>query len=164
MRGRFGNIMFGVLMVLGVVVIGGMAQTSLAPGVALFKPVQVSDNSMAPTLTRGMLVIAYRITGNLKRWDLVVYSPRAREVQPGRIIGLPGEVVEIKGNQVMVNGLIASEPYVQEPIAYEYGPATVDAGSYFILGDNRNEAGEDSHTSGPIPRGRILARLMPLRL
>ena len=161
-KGALTNVLFWCGMALALVLVLGVAQTSLPPGVALAKPIQVSDGSMAPTLERGTMVIATRLWGNPQRWDVVAYNPREGALEPGRVIGLPGDVVEVRNGQLFVNGLIASEPYARDPITYELPPVTLDAGAYFVLGDNRNEARDDSHTSGPIPRSRIVAALLPL--
>ncbi len=160
--GRVGNVLFGLTSVLALALMAAIGQSTLPPGTALLKPIQVSDTAMSPTLTRGMLVIAYRLSGDLQRGDLVVYSAREGAVMPGRIIGLPGDVIETRAGKLTLNSTPANEPYVRDPIKYDVGPIAVDPGSYYVLGDNRNESSEDSHASGSIPRERILARLRPI--
>jgi len=57
---------------------------------------------------------------------------------------LPGEQVEIKDGKVYIDGKALNEPYLFEPINYEFGPVEVPANSLLVLGDNRNHS-FDSH-------------------
>jgi signal peptidase I len=161
-HGHLGNVLWAVGAALALSVMVLVAQSALPPGTALVKPIQVSDAAMLPTLTRGQIVLVTKRIGNPQRWELVVYSPREGAVEPGRVIGLPGEVIQVHGGTLTVDGLIADEPYVREPIQYELGPVKVDPGSYFILSDNRNQATDDSHVVGAISLANILARVTPL--
>jgi signal peptidase I len=82
-----------------------------------------------------------------------------------RVIALPGQTVEVHGGQVYVNGVARSEPYLDKPPAYEYGPVQVPEGQYFVLGDNRNNS-YDSHSWGMLGEsfmiGRAEVRYWPL--
>lgn len=83
-----------------------------------------------------------------------------------RVIGLPGESVEVLNNQVLVDGNPLDEPYLgpqsQMP---NFGPVTVPAGEYFLMGDNRARS-SDSRRIGSIPEedliGRAFLRMWPL--
>jgi len=98
-----------------------------------------------------------------RRGDVIVF--RAPEQTPGqperdfikRIIGLPGETVEVRDCTVYINGEAMEEPYIQEKPAYAYPAEVVPAGHYFVLGDNRNNS-SDSHSWGMLPAGNIIGQ------
>jgi signal peptidase I len=161
-RTRTGNVLFGLAMAVALLVMAALGQSQLPAGTALVKPIQVSDSAMTPTLTRGMVVLAYHLAGDPRRGDLVVYRPRPGATMPGRVVGLPGDVVQTRSGKLSINGAPVDEPYVRDPIKYDVGPIAVDSGSYYVLGDNRNESTEDSHAAGAIPRDQILAGLQPI--
>jgi len=93
----------------------------------------------------------------------VVFSPtdalkqQYKDAFIKRIIGLPGETVEVKNGQVIINGETISEKYIAEEPQYNWGPQTVPENSYLVLGDNRNNS-FDSHSWGFVPRGNIIGR------
>lgn len=144
--------------------------------VASLRPVQVShlpSNSMAPTLLRGDYVLMHtsaRRAGESRRGDLVVFrlppDPLAQYVK--RVVGLPGDVVEIRAGRLIVNGVPATEEpngesaetireslgdrrYEVRPLRRDrYGPETIPEGTLFVLGDNRSSSA-DSRVYGPVP-------------
>jgi signal peptidase I len=67
-----------------------------------------------------------------------------------RVIGLPGETVEVKGGKVLIDGRPLDEPYISTPISYTAPPFQLGADQYYVLGDSRN-ASKDSHVWGPVP-------------
>lgn len=83
-----------------------------------------------------------------QRGDIIVFDPpeslHSDQAYIKRLIGLPGETVEMKNNKVYINGRALVEPYLAEPVNYEYGPVVVPKGCLFMLGDNRNHS-FDSH-------------------
>ena len=96
-----------------------------------------------------------------KRGDVIVFAdPKLPEGLPERdfikrIIGEPGDTVEVKQGKVFINGQPLDEPYILEPPRYTYGPETVPPGHYFVLGDNRNNS-SDSRVWGMLPKEKII--------
>jgi len=98
-----------------------------------------------------------------RRGDVIVFEAPGQV--PGeaerdfikRIIGLPGETVEVHDCTTFVNGKPLDEPYIAEKPLYEYGPETVPPGHFFVLGDNRNNS-SDSHSWGMLPKENIIGQ------
>lgn len=76
-----------------------------------------------------------------------------------RLIGLPGDTIQVKNGAVYRNGQRLKEPYMAEPdqINYVFGPYKVPPGKLFMMGDNRNDS-NDSHVWGPLDRSRIVGK------
>src|SRR6201993_1912395 len=124
--------------------------------VFLSPPVKVEGTSMAPLLSDQERIFinkfVYRFEP-IQRGDVVVfwYPFDHSKSFIKRVIGLPGEKVEIRQGAVYVNGQIVPEPYV--PPQYEdlsdFGPVLVPKDSYFVMGDHR-ESSNDSRFFGPV--------------
>lgn len=97
--------------------------------------------------------------GGPQRGDVIVFEPpnRPGEDYVKRIIGLPGETVEVRAGQVFVNGQPLAEPFQPNRGSYTSGPVVVPEGHVFVLGDNRNNS-NDSHNWGPLPLEKIVGR------
>ncbi len=98
--------------------------------------------------------------GGPQRGDVIVFEPpnRPGEDYVKRIIGLPGETVEIRAGQVFINGEPLAEPFQPMPGTYTMPNAvTVPDGQVFVLGDNRNNS-NDSHNWGTLPLENIVGR------
>ncbi|MEQ9235131.1 signal peptidase I [Coleofasciculus sp. E2-BRE-01] len=135
----------------------------------------IPSGSMEPTLQINDRLIIDKISYNFRqpqRGDIVVFSPTDALKQQNfkdafikRVIGLPGETVEVKGGRVYVNDQALREQYIEEEPEYSYGPVTVPEDNYLVLGDNRNNS-YDSHYWGFVPRdniiGRAIVRFWPL--
>lgn len=121
----------------------------------------VFSGSMEPTIRVGDRIWTDKLFvrwESLERGDIVVFDPPfpAEDAYVKRIVGLPGETVEVKGGSVWIDGRPLTEPYA-EVASYRYGPVQIPAGEYFVLGDNRNIS-YDSHRWGLLSRERIIAR------
>lgn len=127
----------------------------------------IPSGSMLPTLQVNDRLIVDKLGYHFKnpeRGDIVVFAP-TEELQKQkfhdafikRVIGLPGEKIEVKSGRVYVNGKALTENYVADEPQYQYGPVTVPEGSYLVLGDNRNNS-YDSHYWGFVPRDKIIGR------
>lgn len=127
----------------------------------------IPSGSMLPTLQINDRLIIDKITYNFRapqRGDIVVFSPTPALQQQNfhdafikRVIGLPGDTVEVKGGRVYVNGQALRENYIEEEPNYSFGPVTVLPDQYLVLGDNRNNS-YDSHYWGFVPRDNIIGR------
>ena len=122
--------------------------------------------SMEPTIRPGNRMVLIK-TGGLRRGDIIIFknSEDTETYLIKRVIGLPGDVVEIAGGQLYLNGKPMDEPYLKESfIIYEYGPAQVPPKNLFVLGDNRNNS-DDSSVWGFLPaenmRGKVIFRYWP---
>jgi hypothetical protein len=73
----------------------------------------------------------------------------------GRVVAVPGDSVEVRGGQLILNGQPVAEAYVSEPMHYTVAARRLEAGQYYVLGDNRNNAA-DSHLTGPITEDQII--------
>ena len=75
-----------------------------------------------------------------------------------RVIAVEGETIEIRDNQVFIDGVAIDEPYLRDGTDMPaFGPLTIPAGEVFVMGDNRNQS-EDSRRFGSIPVGDIIGR------
>lgn len=125
---------------------------------------QIPSGSMEPTIQIGDRVwtdkLFLRFTP-IQRGDIIVFDPpesvHAEYPYIKRAIGLPGETVEVKRGTVLINGQPIEEPYIAAVPSYSWGPTTLAADEYFVLGDNRT-ASNDSHVWGLLKRERISAR------
>lgn len=132
--------------------------------VFLYQPVKVEGTSMMPGLADQERIFinkyAYRI-GAIERGDVVVFQypgdPSKNYIK--RIVGVPGDGIEIRHGAVYVNGSRLVEPYVPERFRDERSMSelVVPVGSYFVLGDHRNLS-SDSRDFGPVERKAIFGK------
>jgi signal peptidase I len=123
--------------------------------------IRVDGASMEPTLLSGEYVIVNRISyklGTPQRGDIIVFHfPRdPREEYIKRVIGLPGDDVEVKDGKVYVNGQALDESYLKVQTNYP-GSWRVPEGQLFVLGDNRNNS-SDSHDWGTVPMNYVVGK------
>jgi signal peptidase I len=132
---------------------------------------RVQGTSMEPLLHDGERIVVnkfvYRFHG-IERGDVVVFwYPRDPSVSfIKRVVGLPGDLVEIRAGQLLVNGLPVEEGYLPASFrdSESYLPTEVRKGYYFVLGDHRRSS-NDSRTWGEVPEryiyGRAVFRFWP---
>jgi signal peptidase I len=145
----------------------------------LIQPFWIPSESMEPTIVPNDRVMVNKLAykwGEPERGDVVVFrDPREPQIEESvpeavirsvleavgvrtrgrddlikRVIGLPGESIEVKANQILVDGVPLEEPYLGEVEMPDEGPFAVGADEVFVMGDNRN-ASFDSRRFGPIP-------------
>lgn len=122
----------------------------------LFAPIKVQGASMYPTYEDKDVIIVSK-TSKIERFDQIVFqSPIEDELYIKRVIGLPGDTVEMKDDVLYVNGKAYEESYVNrqteelrttENFTLEalLGEATVPKDTYFVLGDNRLKSSDSRH-------------------
>jgi signal peptidase I len=145
----------------------------------LIQPFWIPSESMLPTIEVNDRVMVNKLAynwGEPQRGDIVVFrDPREEEIEESvpeavirsvleaigvrtrglddlikRVVGLPGETIEIVDNQVVIDGVPLEEPYLDEVEMPDEGPFQVGEDEVFVMGDNRN-ASFDSRRFGPIP-------------
>ena len=123
----------------------------------VFSPIKVNGSSMEKTLYDGDImilnIIDYRFH-EIKRFDIVVVDIK-KEYIIKRVIGLPGEKVEYKENQLYINDQLVEDPYGSHPTS-DFS-VTVPKNHYFVLGDNRTNS-LDSRYFGAFPKNKILGK------
>lgn len=132
----------------------------------------VKGESMQNTLNNKDRLIAEKITtnfGEIERFDIVIFDPHndVDKYWIKRVIGLPGETVQIIGQDIYINGERLDEDYGKEPIkdaGFVVTPYTLQEDEYFVLGDNRCNS-TDGRWIGPVKLkdidGRACYRLWP---
>jgi signal peptidase I len=135
--------------------------------------VQVSGNSMQPLLDTGDVVLVNRLIYDVakpQRFDVVVFERGDNKKNVKRVIGLPGETVQIRGGFIYIDGERLDTGNELEEVSLAgraENPVRLDADEYFLLGDNRDSS-EDSRFSniGNVREDQILGkvwfRILPL--
>ena len=138
----------------------------------------IPSGNMIPTLLVGDYVLTDKAVYRARppqRGDIIVfkYPPDERRDFVKRIVGLPGEQIQVRGREVLVNGAPPDEPYVPASAfaatlpgsgaafcGYAYGctPIVVPPDAYFVMGDNRDNS-LDSRVWGFVKRGKIVGRV-----
>jgi len=147
--------------------LGELAQTLIIAGLLFLlvnmvtARIRVEGNSMEPSLHDGEFVVVNRLAYRIDqpaRGDIVVFhfplDPGRRFIK--RIIGEPGDIVQIQGGQVYVNGNLLDEPYIAAAPRYN-GEWEVGPDQVFVLGDNRNNS-SDSQNWGMLPFAEIIGK------
>lgn len=123
---------------------------------------RIDGSSMNPTLYDGQYLLINNISYFLdepKHGEIIVFEHPNQDLNLiKRVIGVPGDRVEIRNQEVWVNGVLLDEPYIMAPPTYS-GTWDVGEGEYFVLGDNRNNS-SDSHSWNGLPEENILGKAM----
>ncbi len=123
--------------------------------------VRVENISMQPTLHEGEFILvnklAYRL-GDYQRGDIIIFHHDATEDYIKRVIGIPGDTVEVHDGHVYINNRMLTEVYIAAPPRYS-GSWKVPEGELFVLGDNRNQS-SDSHQWGFVPESTVVGRAL----
>jgi signal peptidase I len=117
---------------------------------------------MEPNFYEGQRVVvnkAIYFFSDPQRGDVVIFKAPNGENEEfiKRVIGIPGDTVEVKNRAVYVNDVKLDEPYVKNPASYTLAELKVPKDSYFVLGDNRNTA-NDSHHGWFVPRDNMIGK------
>jgi len=122
---------------------------------------RIEGASMEPNLHDSEYVLIDKISYRLRppeRGDVIVFERQGNERDYiKRVIGLPGDTVQIAGGQVLVNGRALDEPYLNTTMLNDMPARTIDPDHYFVLGDNRNNS-SDSRSFGSIAAKDIIGR------
>jgi len=147
----------------GPIVVGSLIMTVLLRTYAMAS-FFIPSSSMEDTIMVGDLVMSwnagYQLLGEEpQRGDIIVFDQPnpTHEMWIKRVIGMPGDVVESYGGQVLINGGVLDEPYIRERSYLDFGPILVPPDKYFVMGDNRNDS-YDSRYWGCLPRKNIVGR------
>ncbi|MBQ3058922.1 MAG: signal peptidase I [Desulfovibrio sp.] len=147
-----------------------VVQSFKIPSESMLQTLQVGDYLLATKFTYGLRVpftSYYFYEGRQpERGDIIIFEyPKDPSVDfIKRVVGLPGDVIEVRNKQFYRNGEPVSESYVQftdphrqEAVRDNYGPVTVPPGKYFVMGDNRDNS-MDSRFWGFVDKDAIRAK------
>ncbi|MFQ5612881.1 MAG: signal peptidase I [Anaerolineae bacterium] len=128
----------------------------------VIKNFRVVGNSMEPNLHDGQYLIIDKISYRFRepqRGDVIVFVPpnRPEDDYVKRIVGLPGETIEIRNGNIFVDGQMIEEPFAARIGTYNYQKIVLGEDQVFVLGDNRNNS-NDSHNWGPLSTDKIVGR------
>ena len=131
------------------------------------RPFTVSGQSMYPTLHNGDHMIMSKL-GGINRFDVVILkAPDEDKEYIKRVIGMPGDTIEVKDGKLYINGQVVDQPFINKEILVNKtvyiddftlqeltGESKVPEGKYFVMGDNRGVS-KDSRMIGFIERSAI---------
>lgn len=122
----------------------------------------IPSESMLPTIQVKDRVMVNKFIYRFKepeRGDIVVFAPpealNTDQDYIKRVIGLPGDSVEMKNGKVYINDRPLKEPYLAEALNYEFGPVEVPEGCLMVLGDNRNHSFDSHYWNAWLTRDRL---------
>lgn len=144
---------FAIAIVLAAFIITFIAQSFVVEG-----------SSMEPSLHNRERLLVNKLVYRFKepqRGDVVVFrypaNPKRKFIK--RIIGVPGDIVEVRDGHVILNGQVLEEDYTMDLTLGTFGPEVVPPGHYFVLGDNRNNSDDSRFPDvGFVPRANIVGK------
>ncbi len=144
---------FAIAIVLAAFIITFIAQSFVVEG-----------SSMEPNLHNRERLLVNKLVYRFRepeRGEVVVFrypaNPRRKFIK--RVIGLPGDVVEVKDGHVVLNGVLYEEEYTKDLTFGSFGPKVIPEGHYFVLGDNRNNSDDSRYPDvGFVPRANIVGK------
>jgi signal peptidase I len=136
----------------------------------LFAPFIVEGESMETTLHNGEKLVVNKAIYYLQppqRGDIIVFHAEAKRDYIKRVIAVAGDTVEVRNDQLYINGKLVDEPYLAknreaakadgEPLTGDVGPVKVPEGHIFVMGDNRRNS-QDSRAIGPVNVDKVVGR------
>lgn len=144
---------FAIAVVLAAFIITFVAQSFVVEG-----------SSMEPSLHNRERLLVNKVVFRFRepgRGDVVVFrypaNPKRKFIK--RVIGLPGDVVEVTDGHIVLNGVAYQEDYTMDLTFGSFGPKVVPEGHYFVLGDNRNNSDDSRYPDvGFVPRANIVGK------
>lgn len=124
----------------------------------------IASGSMESTIMTGDRLFGNRLAYTFsepERGDIIIfeYPDDPEQLYVKRIIGLPGETVEIKDGVTYIDGVPLDEPYLNETPTGDFGPYVVPEGCYFVMGDNRNNSNDSRYwVNTYVPEEAIVAK------
>ncbi len=134
----------------------------------IFEPVEVHGKSMMPTFEENDRIILMKIS-EIEHSDMIVFKVAEDKNYLKRVVGIPGDVVEMNNDHLYINGIETDEPYLEQnrkvaeqlgfsQLTEDFAAVTVPAGYYFVMGDNRLNS-VDSRMLGFIKGDNILGEV-----
>jgi signal peptidase I len=141
----------------------GVIAVALLSSGCVFRPVHVFGGAMEPTLRDGERALAIQVFGRLERGDIIGFRyPRDTSKSfVMRIVGLPGEQIEMSNGIIVINGRRIDDDYVdpRNRSSDTWERRTVPAEEFFVMGDNRKNS-SDSRTWGTVRRELIWGKVL----
>jgi signal peptidase I len=124
---------------------------------------RIDGPSMEPSFTEDEFIMVNKLTyrfSDPRRGDVIIFDPPFSSSYPfiKRVVGLPGELVEIRHGDIYINGLLLVEkPVMERPRTMDMDATRVEKDHYFVLGDNRDNS-RDSTEGWTVPSDNIIGR------
>jgi signal peptidase I len=158
---------FSVILALGIRTF--VADSRYIPSGSMLPTLQIDDRLIIDKISyrfsdpqRGDIVV-FNPTAELERELKADGEPKYKEAFIKRVIGLPGDRIDVRGGKVYINRKLLPENYLGEPPKYDWSSTELTAdgivpkGNYLVLGDNRNNS-YDGHYWGFLPKDKIIGR------